>query len=278
MTPRRFPLFTRSSPALKRLRAARRSRPFAHASLAILIGILPAAAAVTLTDLFGFFPSAAQAAESAEVERTSPELPRAERAPLSPFAHGDALIHALTAADDSAVLPASAEPPRPDASAAPGSIVLLWSPGLAPEENAALARDARRLGIPFVISGLPVKARRPEAMAKALEAGDIRRASPFVLDRAAAAELGKEASRLGITLAASPEAWHAVRDGLSAEPLAPALVLFGERCIEVFPGSVRPLWTLAWARDHAETAEIRALADRRIRAAGLESEARLARP
>ena len=180
-----------------------------------------------------------------------------------------------------------ASAPKADVSTDPGAIVLLWSMNLPFADDQMLARDAVRLGIPFVLSGLPVIHRSPEtlqkrpepAASKAPPAGAADKPlSPFVIDRQEAARLGALAERLGVSAAVSSEVWHAVRDQIDHEPQVPALVIFGRTAIEVFPGSVRPLWTLAWAADHAANEDVREAARRRIAHARLTDEARFLKP
>lgn len=170
---------------------------------------------------------------------------------------------------------AAVEPRRDGAlTPEPGSIVILAASSIPEASLRALALDAGRLGIPLALSGLPVKARTPQAIAAAQKRGDVKKSSPFVIDREAVARLSRLLNDAGAAAGSSPAVWHAVRDSLPEEPAVPALVLFGETAIEVFPGDMRPLRALLLASARARTPEIRSLASERLKRAGLFDEAR----
>ena len=156
----------------------------------------------------------------------------------------------------------------------PGSIVILAASSIPEASLRAIARDAERLGIPLALSGLPVKARREEAIAAAEKRGDAKGASPFVIDREKTLALSRLLNDCGASAAAAPGVWHAVRDRLDSEPAVPALVLFGTDSIEVFPGDMRPLKALFLASVRAKSPEIRSLAKERLKRRGLFEEAR----
>ena len=239
------------------------------------------------TDFQRVFGMVAKPSEKAELERLHPEVERAfeanrqEKAEsgatnLNPLRSAAPTLAPEGPANPIADLRSAGTQPPASISTEPGSMAILWSMGLPEADDRELARDAARLGIPIVLSGLPVKAREP-AQQPSPNASPAARA-PLVLDRDAAAALGAHVERLGVSAAASPEIWHAVRDKLDHEPMVPALVIFGSSTIELFPGSVRPLWTLSWAAEHAESEDVREFAKARIEAAGLEREARLLKP
>lgn len=156
----------------------------------------------------------------------------------------------------------------------PGSIVILAASSIPETSLRALALDAARLGIPLALSGLPVKARTPAAIAAAEKEGNVKKSSPFVIDREAILRLSRILNEAGAAAGSSPAVWHAVRDALPEEPAVPALVLFGETAIEVFPGDMRPLRALLLASARARTPEIRSLASEKLKRAGLFDEAR----
>lgn len=156
----------------------------------------------------------------------------------------------------------------------PGSIVILAASSIPEASLRAIARDAARLGIPLALSGLPVKARREEAIAAAEKRGDAKGASPFVIDREKTLALSRLLNDCGASAAAAPGVWHAVRDRLEAEPAVPALVLFGTDSIEIFPGDMRPLKALFLASQRARSPEIRSLAKERLKRRGVFEEAR----
>ncbi len=156
----------------------------------------------------------------------------------------------------------------------PGSILILAASSIPEASLRAIARDAARLGIPLALSGLPVKARRAEAIAAAEKRGDAKGASPFVIDREKTLALSRLLNDCGASAAAAPGVWHAVRDRLDAEPAVPALVLFGTDSIEIFPGDMRPLKALFLASQRAHSPEIRSLAKERLKLRGVFEEAR----
>ena len=156
----------------------------------------------------------------------------------------------------------------------PGSIVILAASSIPESSLRAIAKDAARLGIPLALSGLPVKARREEAIAAAEKRGDAKGASPFEIDREKTLALSRLLNDCGASAAAAPGVWHAVRDHLDSEPAVPALVLFGTDSIEVFPGDMRPLKALFLASVRAKSPEIRSLAKERLKRRGLFEEAR----
>ncbi len=156
----------------------------------------------------------------------------------------------------------------------PGSIVILAASSIPDASLRAIAKDAARLGIPLALSGLPVKARRGEAIAAAEKRSDAKGASPFVIDREKTLALSRLLNECGASAAAAPGVWHAVRDRFDSDPAVPALVLFGTDLIEVFPGDMRPLKALYLASERAKSPEIRSLAKERLKRRGLFEEAR----
>lgn len=261
-------------------------RPFScrlPTSVLVTLSLIGATAAAGLAMLSSNAANAGSADSAVEIEPLHCEIMEAQEAALN--AETASLSAGTVRKGQTAADKASA--PKADVSTDPGAIVLLWSMNLPFADDQMLARDAVRLGIPFVLSGLPVIHRSPEtlqkrpepAASKAPPAGAADKPlSPFVIDRQEAARLGALAERLGVSAAVSSEVWHAVRDQIDHEPQVPALVIFGRTAIEVFPGSVRPLWTLAWAADHAANEDVREAARRRIAHARLTDEARFLKP
>ncbi|MDO5531899.1 hypothetical protein [Sutterella sp.] len=150
------------------------------------------------------------------------------------------------------------------ASADPGSVVMLMATSVPKANREVIARTMGRLGIPLVLSGLPVLVRTPEARAKAIRENRPMESGPFMLDKKAWAAITQTAARTRSNWTVSSEVWHAVRDRMDREPPVPALVIFGERTVEVFPGDVKPRALLELAAQDGNAKDVRRIAAERL--------------
>lgn len=152
----------------------------------------------------------------------------------------------------------------------------------------AIAEEAAALGLPLVFSSLPMKPEplwraRQEALAAGLEwKGPWR--PPASVDAGAVARLLAPLAQAGAAIEIDPLRWRLAERALRAASApgsadtrsggagllpVPALVLFSPQAIEVFPGDVRPLYAMSYARLHAETPALRRAVERRLAKRGL---------